>query len=589
MQILHKSHKFFIKTFSTSPIITNNNKWRNQVNQTQLITQVSNIILQRHTNNWQQLFKTLNLSTSKSSKSILTPHFYYQIFNKIQQNPKISLIFFNFAIKNLDFIPDLRTQCKLIYILFRSGLLNEGKLILYSLIEAYQPDKIVSSIIEKCDKSSDFDGFSCILSCVIECYCSKNMFLEGLEVYVNARNFGVLVSVYSCNVLLNLLNDKNEVGLAWCLYGSMKRNGVVENQLTWSTIGEILSKCGKGERVERILDLGICSDVLYNVVIGFCSRRGNFEGAFCYLDEMYCKKLDPSIGTYSSILDGACKYRDEGVIRRVISVMVEKRFFPKDFMLDMECNLLIQKLSDMGNSYAAEFVFRKAGDEKVKIRGTSYGCMLQAFSKEGRVKEAIDIHQIVSRKNILVDEGCYRAFLECLCMGSPSEEVSESLKEVIGRRFRPSGTLLSKYISSLCSGKKWKQAEELLDIVLDKGFLLDSCCCSLLVDRYCSIRRIDLALELHHKLIKLESTFDVKAYNFLLKGLFREKRVEEAERIFEFMRRYSTLSCECFTMMIHGLCQEKKFREAMKLHDEMLKLGLKPHEKTYKRLISGFQ
>ena len=148
---------------------------------------------------------------------------------------------------------------------------------------------------------------------------------------------------------------------------------------------------------------------------------------------------------------------------------------------------------------------------------------------------------------------------------------------------------LSGFISFLCGRGRWREAEDLLNLVLDKGLLPDLTCCSSLVGHYCSRRRIDSAMALHNKMEKLNGSLDVTTYNVLLGGFFAAGRVEEAVRVFDYMTRHTLMSSESFTIMIRGLCQVKELRKAMKIHDEMLKLGLKPPTATYKRLICGFK
>uniref|UniRef100_A0A5B7C2D7 Pentatricopeptide repeat-containing protein n=1 Tax=Davidia involucrata TaxID=16924 RepID=A0A5B7C2D7_DAVIN len=567
--------QIFNRTFSTSTKPATPN-WRTQYEQTQLVSQISSILLQRR--NWAPLLRNLNLSPE------LTLSLFLQVLRKTQNDPQISLTFFNWAKTNLGFRPDLKTLCKLTQILIEPGHLRQARPILDSLVQTYPPTQIVDSLIQPCKGT---DSQSPILSSVVECYCNKGFFLQALEVFGKTKDNGCVLSIRSCNALLDVLQHENETRLAWCLYGSMLRNGVLANQFTWSIIAQILCKDGKFERIVRILDMGIYNPVMYNLIIDCYSKRGDFRAAFDYLNEMCDRKLNAGFSTYSSILDGASKYRDVEVVEMVMGCMVDKGLLPK--LLSPEYDSIIQKLSDLGKTYAVDMLFKKASGERVELQGASYGCMLRALSKEGRVKEAIGIYRVMLQNSIVVNDSCYNAFVHVLCKEDPSEEVSELLRDMIRRGFSPCASELSKYITSQCDKGRWKQAEELLNEILEKGFLPDSFCCCSLIEHYCSSRRINLAIALHNKMEKLGGTLDVTTYNILLYGLFKEKRVEEAVTVFDYMRRQNLVSAESFSVMISGLCHEKELRKAMKIHDEMLKMGLKPDEKTYKRLICGFK
>uniref|UniRef100_A0A2N9ITX5 Pentacotripeptide-repeat region of PRORP domain-containing protein n=1 Tax=Fagus sylvatica TaxID=28930 RepID=A0A2N9ITX5_FAGSY len=572
--LLHRSHYFFLKPFSTSATSLT---WRTQIKQNQLASQISSILLQRH--NWVSLLQSLNLSSK-----VLTPSLFLQILHKTQINPPISLNFFNWAKTNIGFQPDLNSNCQIIQLSLGSGLVQPAKSLLDSLVQTHPASVLVQCLIRVC---RGIDSQSNVLSFVLECYSEKGLFVEGLEVFRKMRVHGFTPSVRACNALLDALLRENEIKLAWCSYGAIIRCGVLLDRSMWSLVAQILSKNGKFETIFRLLELGICNSVIYNLAIDFYSKSGDFGAAFDTLNQMCDRKIDPGFSTYSSVLDGACKYENAEVIERIMSIMVEKGLLPKTTLL--EYDLVVQKLSDLGKTYAAEMFYKRTCAEKIGLQDATYGCLLRALSKEGRVKEAISVYRLISERGIAVNDKSCNAFVNVLCKEDMSEEGCELLRDVIRRGSSHCSLELSKFVASQCSKRRWKEAEELLDVILDKGLLPDSCCCCLLVKHYCSSRRIDSAIALHNKMESLNVSLDVSTYNVLLNRLFVAKRIEEAVSVFDHMRDQNLVSSESFTIVIHGLCRIKELRKAMKFHDEMLNMGLKPNQATYKRLISGFK
>ncbi|KAL6954177.1 hypothetical protein U1Q18_047199, partial [Sarracenia purpurea var. burkii] len=449
---------------------------------------------------------------------------------------------------------------------------------------SYPPTQIVDSAIRSCGAA---DSPSPVLGSVLECYCKGGFLNQALEVYRKSVDHGYVVSIRSCNALLDGFQLGNQIRLAWCFYGSMLRNGVLPNSFTWSTIARILYKEGKYESIVRFLDLSMDNYVIYSLIIDFHSKRGNFRAAFDLLNEMSSKKIDTGFSTYCSILDGACKYGDSKIVEITMDSMVEKGFLPR--LPLMECDLVIQKLSELGKTYAMDMFFKRAFDEGIELFDSSYGCMMRAFSREGRVKKAIGIYREILVRDIKVNPSCYNAFVNVLCKEDPSEEICGVLKDVIRRGFNLCAFELSIFITSQCAKGRWRESEELLNEILEKGFLPDSSCCSLLVEHYCTNRQIDSAIELHNKMEKVNGILGVRTYELLLQGLIKERRVEEAVKVFDYVRTKKMLSSASFSIMMGGLCQEKELRKAMKMHDEMLEMGLKPDKKTYKRLISSFK
>ncbi|KAJ6401870.1 hypothetical protein OIU84_014028 [Salix udensis] len=554
--------------------ITTSMKWRTQIRQNLLVFQISSILLQRH--NWVSLLQNLNLSTK------LTPSLFNQILHKTQTNPQISLHFFNWVQTNLKLKPDLRSQCHIINICVNSGLTLPVRPIMDSLVKTHPASVLGEAMIDSCRGKSLKSG---ALSFVLECYSHKGLFMESLEIFLKMRGNGFIASGTACNAILDVLQRENKIKLAWRFYCAMIKDGVLPDKLTWSLMAQILCKDGNFERIVKFLDMGIYNSVLYNGVIDRCSKRGDFEAAFERLNQMCERKLDPGFSTYSAILDGACKHGNEEVIERVMDIMAEKGLLPKCPL--SQCDLVIQKFSDLCRMNVATMFFKRACDEKIGLQDATYGCMLKALSKEERVKEAISLYHSISEKEIRVKDSTYHAFLDLLCEDQ-YEQGYEILGDMMRRGFRPGTTGLSKFISLLSRKRRWREVEDLLDVVLEKGLLPDSSCCCSLVEHYCSRRQIDKAVALHNKMEKVQASLDVATYNILLNGLAKNGRIEEVVRVFDYMEGLKLVNSESFTITIRGLCHAKEMRKAMKLHDKMLDMGLKPDTAAYKRLILEF-
>ncbi|XP_041023500.1 pentatricopeptide repeat-containing protein At4g21170 [Juglans microcarpa x Juglans regia] len=566
--------RHLLKPFSTST--TASLTWRTQIKQDQLASQISSLLLQRR--NWVPLLQNLNLSSK------LTSSLFLQIIQKTQTSPEISLNFFNWAKTNLGFQPDLPSHCQIIQLSLASGLVQPVKPLLGSLIQCHPVPVLLQCLLRVCRGR---DSQSNLLSLVLECYSQKGLFMEGLEVLEKMRGRGCTPSVRACSALLDSLLRENETKLAWCCYGAVIRCGVSPDRSMWSLVAQILYKNGKFERIVRLLDVGLYTSVICNLVVDFYGKSGDFGAAFDILNQMCDRKIDPGFSTYSSVLDGACKYENAVVIENIMCIMVEKKLLPK--ILSSEYDLVVQKLCDLGKTYAAEMFFWRARDENSGLQDATYGCMLRALSKEGRLEEAIPIYRLISERGLTVNDSSYNAFVNVLCKENQSEEACELLRDVVRRGSTPCASELSRFIASQCNRGRWREAEELLNLTLEKGLLPDSLCCCLLMGHYCSSRRIDSAMALHDKMERWNNGLDAATYNVLLKALFSGKRIEAAVRVFDYMRRMNLASSASFTIMISGLCRAKELRKAMKIHDEMLNMGLKPDRAAYKRLIRGFK
>ncbi|XP_062089212.1 pentatricopeptide repeat-containing protein At4g21170 [Humulus lupulus] len=547
-------------------------RWRTEVQRNQLASKISSILLQRH--NWVQLLQNLKL----------TPPLFLQILHRIQNNPRISLDFFHWAKSHLGFESDLKSQCHVIQISLGSGFTQSVKPLLDSLVQSYPAPVLVEHLTLSCKgKNSLFLS----LSFVLETYGRKGLFREGLEVYGKMRVHGYTPSISVCNVLLDAIQRGNEIRLAWSFYGAILRNGVLPNKFTWSLIARIIGRNGEHERIARIIELGVYSSEIYNSLLDCLTKSGNFKASFDCLNEMHERKLNPGFSTLSLILNGACKYENSEAIARIMSIMVENELISMSPLC--EYDTVIQKLCGLNRTYAAEMFFRKAFDENIGLQDATYGYMLRVLSKEERTDIAIWIYSLISEKGVVLNEATYNAFASVLLRKEQSEEVCELLMELIKRGFSPCSSDLSGFLAVLCRKGRWREAEDMLNVILDKGLLPDSLSCCSLVEHYCFSKQIESAIKLHDKMEKMNLSLDVTTYNVLLNGLVVVRRMEEAVRVFDHMRSHQKLSSASFTVMIQGLSRLNELRKALKLHDEMLKMGLKPEEATYKSLIFVFK
>ncbi|KAF6162962.1 hypothetical protein GIB67_021111 [Kingdonia uniflora] len=450
-----------------------------------------------------------------------------------------------------------------------------------------QSEPVASRVLDSLINGSEFHHQSFISSFVLECYVAKGLVYDGLVLFSKIRSNRYKAETRGCIALLDALQLKGEVKMGWCFCGAIVRYGVFLDSGLVSVIARLLCKHGKVENAAGLLKSGVCSSrVIYGLVIDCYCKKGDFTAAVELLSDMYSKRLSPDFDIYSSMLDGACRFRNSRFVEMMVDDMFAKGFLPDTCFLDY--NMIIEKLCKLRKTYAAEMFFERALVENSCLRHALYGSMLLALCKEAQVKEAMTMYKRIRLMGITFNVSCYFAFASILCNQEPSLEVERLLTDLIERGFLPSVSDLSKFLATQCNQGRWKQAEGLINIITEKGILPDFLCCCSLVEHYCSNKQIDLAVGLHDKMEKLGGTLDVVTYNGLLIGLFKGTMIEETIRVFDYMRKHNIGSSVSYSIMITGLCHAKEMRKAMKFHDEMLEMRLKPNEATYKRLVGRF-
>ncbi|CAL9763964.1 unnamed protein product [Musa acuminata subsp. burmannicoides] len=563
--------------FSTLPTSA---KWRADLKKRSLADQVSSLLL--HRNDW------IPLLLSKPSllpKPAPPDDFVRRILSNTRSHPQISLQFFAWAQSNLGFRPGLRSLSAMVLTLVESCLLDDARRLLDPVLASLPSQAVIDSLASA---SHSKDSRSRVLNFVMESYCRSDLIAGSLESFRKIVACGCQITTCSCNALLDALctSGGDGIGMARCCYAAAMRNGATADSRTWSQLVRLLCMEGKLERAVVLLDSGGRGVSGYDLVINCYCKKGDFEAAIGLLTRMHEINLKPRFRTYSAILDGACRHGDGRLMAFMLRVMVVHGFLPTVPCLDYDH--IINRFCEMEKSYAAKMLFDRARIQNIELGKGVYVSLLKALSNEGRVQQAMDLYVIMSEKGIKVNPSSCSVFLTSICNGAPSREVDQVLEDAIKRGYAPKISDLSKYIAAHCSKAMWKEANVLIDAAVENGIVLDAFCCDKLVKYYCTNRLVDLAMELHYRLKKLGGYLDLCSYNLLLRALFGERRIEEAVQVFDYMQEKNVLDSHSFVIMICELCQIKDMRKAMNLHDEMLKLGYKPDDASYKSLISHF-
>ncbi|KAJ0239407.1 Pentatricopeptide repeat-containing protein [Hirschfeldia incana] len=577
--LLHKSLRLF-KRFSTSAT-SSASDWKTQLTLFRSANEISSILLQRR--DWKNTH--LRYVKSKLPRATLTPPLFLQILRETRNSPKTALEFFDWAKTHLRFEPDLKSHCRVIEVAAEAGLLERAEALLIPLVETHSASVIVASM------QRWFEGegsLSISLSLALECFVSKGSYQNGLEVFSSMRRLRLSPSVSAYKSLLDSLVKEKQFGAALCLYCAMVRNGVVSDVFTYDLVAQVLCEYGKHKSVVKLMETGVESCKIYTNLVECYSRNGEFDAMFSVIHEMDDKNLELSFSSYGCVLDDVCRFGDAELIDKVLVLMVEK----DDSIV--ECDEIIERLCEMGKTFASEMLFRRACDAGT-VRDQTYGCMLKSLSRNGRRKEAVDVYRLICRKGVwLHDESCYTEFANALCIDYDHDDDTNSeevLVDVINRGYVPCTHKLSEVLAAMCKKRRWNQTEKLLDSVMEMEVCFDSFSCGLLMERYCRTGKLEKAMVLHEKIKKMKGSLDVNAYNAVLDKLMMRQRsmVEEAVGVFEYMKEMSIVNSKSFAIMIHGLCRVKEMKRAMRYHDEMLKLGLKPDLASYKRLILVFK
>ncbi|KAL0362975.1 UNVERIFIED_CONTAM: hypothetical protein Scaly_1252700 [Sesamum calycinum] len=144
-------------------------------------------------------------------------------------------------------------------------------------------------------------------------------------------------------------------------------------------------------------------------------------------------------------------------------------------------------------------------------------------------------------------------------------------KQMIGMGLLPSLSAINEMFGKLCENGKTKHADELLTILLDKGFAPDENTYSHLISGYGNDDDVEGLTKLLFEMEYRAISPNVLGFNSLIISLSKCGRLKEAEKYLEIMKARSLVpSPNVYERLIVGHLQKGSKTRAHQLHTEMV-------------------
>ncbi|CAA0838682.1 Unknown protein [Striga hermonthica] len=188
----------------------------------------------------------------------------------------------------------------------------------------------------------------------------------------------------------------------------------------------------------------------------------------------------------------------------------------------------------------------------------------------------------------------------------------------------PSTVQFTQFLSRVVNLKEYSAAINLFKDICSLGVSVDEYTMSVAINSFCLAGRVDYGFSILGWFFKRGCSANHYTFSTLLKGLFREKRINEAQQLIrkmvgeglceinivtcgivvdglckvgntsmavEFLRTLEkgTLkpNAHIYNIVIDGLCKDRMIDSALALFNEMPEKGIPPNVVTYNSLIGG--
>ncbi|CAA6666650.1 unnamed protein product [Spirodela intermedia] len=285
-------------------------------------------------------------------------------------------------------------------------------------------------------------------------------------------------------------------------------------------------------------------DYTFGILMKGLCRTNRIAEGFKLLILFKSSGLAPNPVIYNTLIHALCR---NGKVGRARSLMSEMGC-PNDGNY-LQAMVMLEKCFDLG--YIPDVV------AVTKI--------VDILCNEARFSEAVEILNRVEDKGGVVDVVAYNTLIEGFCrVGKP--------------RLSPNLRTYNSLISGFCAARDIDSAIDLLGEMKEDQINPDFNTYDTIIRGFCTVGRVDEGTR--------ELGKRIGPYNSIIYGLYREKRLCEAQEFLEKMGEYFPRSVGRHKK-ISSLCQKESFEEAMKVYEQMVGEGGTPSVLAYASLIDG--
>ncbi|XP_075108405.1 pentatricopeptide repeat-containing protein At1g10910, chloroplastic-like isoform X1 [Nicotiana tabacum] len=342
--------------------------------------------------------------------------------------------------------------------------------------------------------------------------------VEALEMYKSIKDRSTKINVSVCNALLSCLvkNGKSESSLK--LFTQMKRDGLVPDVVTYSTLLAGCAKVKDGyckalELVQELMSNGLLMDsVTYGSLLSVCASHKECNEAEKYFQKMKAEGQSPNVYHCSSLLNAYSvdgnyekaealieEMRSAGLVLNkvvyttLLKVYVKGGLFEKSKELlkeleafgyakdEMPFCLLMDGLVKSGHLLEAKSVFDEMMGKHVKTDGYSYSIMISAFCRSGLLEDAKKLASEFEEKYDKYDVVILNAMLSAYCRAGEIENVMSMMKKMDDSAISPDWNTFNILIRYFCKEKLYLLAYRTMEDMHRKGHQPEEGLCSSLI------------------------------------------------------------------------------------------------------------
>ncbi|WOH10212.1 hypothetical protein DCAR_0729677 [Daucus carota subsp. sativus] len=211
--------------------------------------------------------------------------------------------------------------------------------------------------------------------------------------------------------------------------------------------------------------------------------------------------------------------------------------------------------------------------------------LMRRFASARMVKKAVEVLDEMPKYGCEPDEYVFGCLLDALSKNGSVKEAA-SLFEDMRVRFTPTIKHFTSLLYGWCKEGKLTEAKFVLVQMKKSGFEPDIVVYNNLLHGYAVAGKMADAFDLLQEMRRKGCNPNATSFTILIQALCAQEKMEEAMRVFMDMQKSE---CDAdvvtYTTLISGFCKWGKIEKGYELLDSMIQLGYTPNQTTYLNIL----
>ncbi|CAL5357988.1 unnamed protein product [Camellia sinensis] len=554
------------------------------IRDSELTNQITTTIKQRRSEPLRRVLKPY--------ESKFKPHHLIWVLINIKKDYKLVLDFFDWACLRKN--PSIESLCIVIQIAVAARDLKTARRLIWDFL--MKPNLDVSVVFAHFVERliyvyKDWGSNPFVFDILFQVLVEFGMLDEARKLFDKMLNYGVIMSVDSCNLFLSSL-PKNDVGveIALKIFSEFPEVGVCWNTASHNIVIHSLCRLGKVKEAHQLLiqmELrGCVPDVIsYSTVInGYC-QAGEFQTVLKLVEEMQTKGLKPNPNTFNSIIILLCKIGKVVDAEMVLREMLRQGVLPDNVVY----TTLIDGFCKAGSVTAAYNLLEEMQNSKIIPDFVTYTAIISGLCQTGNMAEANKLfHEMLSR-GMQLDEVTYTVLIDGYCKAGDMKQAFLLHNQMVQMGLTPNVVTYTALVDGLCKLGDVDAANELLHEMCAKGLELNICTYNSIVNGHCKVGNIVQAVKLMEDMDAAGFHPDTITYTTLMDAYCKSGEMVKAHELLrEMLNRGLQPTVVTFNVLMNGFCMSGMLEDAERLLNWMLEKGIMPNATTYNSLMKQY-